>query len=298
MTDAIALRIAPKEKDLGGFTVRRILPHARQRLVGPFIFYDQMGPARFAPGQAVDVRPHPHIGLATVTYLFEGALGHLDNVGGEVVIRPGDVNWMTAGRGVVHSERTPSPEREDGHPLYGIQVWVALPESDEDADPEFHHHPAADLPSFERGGAQMRLILGNAWDHHSPVSVLSPIFYVHCEAPTGSKFSMDVGHEERAVHVVHGRALVAGEEIGAGEMAILTPGADVEIEAVEDTRLMLAGGAPLGSRKIWWNFVASSPERLEAAKADWGAAAEAGFPEGGRFTLPPGESEHIPLPGK
>jgi len=208
------------------------------------------------------------------------------------------VNWMTAGRGVVHSERTPSPEREDGHPLYGIQVWVALPESDEDADPEFHHHPAADLPSFERGGAQMRLILGNAWDHHSPVSVLSPIFYVHCEAPTGSKFSMDVGHEERAVHVVHGRALVAGEEIGAGEMAILTPGADVEIEAVEDTRLMLAGGAPLGSRKIWWNFVASSPERLEAAKADWGAAAEAGFPEGGRFTLPPGESEHIPLPGK
>ena len=298
LSDAIALTIAPRERDLGGFTVRRVLPHAKRRLVGPFVFFDQMGPAQFAPGKGVDVRPHPHIGLATVTYLFEGALGHNDDTGAKVVIRPGDVNWMTAGHGVVHSERTPSPEREAGHPLYGIQTWVALPEADEDVASEFHHHPAAELPVFERGGARMRLILGTAWDQTAPVKTYSPIFYIHADAPAGASFDLQLGHEERAVYVVEGAVEIGGERVEAGVMAVIAEGEEAELTAIEDSRLMLCGGGPLGERLIWWNFVASSQERLDRAKADWAEAAQTGFPAGGRFNMPEGESEHIPLPDK
>lgn len=295
-TSAITHRIPGRARDLGGFEVRRVLPHARRRTIGPFIFFDQMGPARFAPGKGIDVRPHPHIGLATVTYLFDGALHHKDSLGVDQVIRPGDVNWMTAGRGVVHSERTPSPEREDGHDMYGIQTWVALPEADEDSAPGFYHHPAADLPDFERDGMRFRLILGDAWGHEAPVAVSSPIFYLHGEAPAGTQTRLDIDHAERAVYLVSGAVTIDGEPLEAGEMAAIEPGSSPMLAAQSDSRLMLCGGAPIGERKLFWNFVASSPERLERAKADWQAAADAGFPAGGRFTLPPGENEHIPLP--
>lgn len=293
---AITNRIAGRARDLGGFEVRRVLPHASRRTVGPFIFFDQMGPARFAPGKGIDVRPHPHIGLATVTYLFDGALHHKDSLGVDQVIRPGDVNWMTAGRGVVHSERTPSPEREDGHDMYGIQTWVALPEADEDSAPAFHHHPADTLPDFGRDGMQFRLILGNAWEHTAPVEVFSPIFYLHGEAPAGTSTVMDIAHEERAVYLVSGSMMLDGDLLEAGMMAVIAPGASPDLRAETDSRFMLCGGAPIGQRKLFWNFVASSPERLEAAKSDWSHAAEQGFPDTGRFILPPGETEHIPLP--
>lgn len=296
MSDKIEIVIPGRAKDLGGFEVRRVLPHAKRRLVGPFIFFDQMGPAQFAPGQAIDVRPHPHIGLATVTYLFEGALGHRDSLGVEQVIRPGDVNWMTAGRGVVHSERTPSPEREDGHAMYGIQTWVALPEADEDAEPAFHHHPAADLPDFERGGARWRLILGNAWGHEAPVAVFSPIFYLHGEIPAGTALEIDIDHEERAVYLVEGVAELDDVALEPGSMAVIAPGTAPRLSTSANSKVMLCGGAPLGKRQIFWNFVASTPERLLQAKSDWRDAAAGGFPADGRFTLPKGETEHIPLP--
>jgi redox-sensitive bicupin YhaK (pirin superfamily) len=296
MSEAIEIIIPGRGKDLGGFEVRRVLPFARHRMVGPFIFFDQIGPARFAPGDAVDVRPHPHIGLATVTYLFEGALGHKDSLGVEQIIRPGDVNWMTAGRGVVHSERTPSPEREDGHAMYGIQTWVALPTADEDIEPAFHHHPAASLPDFHKDGAHWRLILGTAWGHEAPVDVLSPIFYLHGELAAGMTVTIDVDHAERAVYLVEGKATLDGVTLEAGSMAVLTPGSAPKLEAGSACKVMLCGGSPLGKRQIFWNFVASSPERLRQAKADWRDAAALDFPAEGRFRLPPGENEHIPLP--
>ncbi|WP_417496609.1 pirin family protein [Maricaulis sp.] len=296
MSAMIARRIEGRSRDLGGFEVRRVLPAPRQRMVGPFIFFDQMGPASFAPGHGIDVRPHPHIGLATVTYLFEGALRHQDSLGVDAVIRPGDVNWMTAGRGVVHSERTPDPERADGHALYGIQTWVALPEGSEDIAPAFHHHPAASLPDFERDGARFRLILGTAWGQEAPVEVFSPIFYLHGALPAGSRVELDIEHEERAVYLVSGEATLDGEALQAGEMAVLTPGTTPTLAASVDSIVMLCGGAGLGERQIFWNFVASDADRLTQAKADWSDAGAAGFPADGRFTLPAGETEHIPLP--
>lgn len=299
MTDlpaSISKRIAGRSRDLGGFSVKRVLPAAGQRLVGPFIFFDQMGPATFAPGQGIDVRPHPHIGLATVTYLFEGALRHKDSLGEDLVIRPGDVNWMTAGRGVVHSERTPSPEREDGHTMYGIQTWVALPEEDQDTDPAFFHHPGQDLPRFDRQGGDFHLILGTAWGETAPVKVFSPIFYLAGRIPAGARITLDIEHEERAIYLVDGAAEVDGVTLEEGEMFVLTPGSAPELSVSKASKIMLCGGAPLGQRVIFWNFVASSQERLDAAKADWAKASEDGFPVGGRFTLPDGENEHIPLP--
>ena len=298
LKDAIDIVIRPRERDLGGFTVRRVLPNAKRRLVGPFIFFDQMGPAEFDPGEGIDVRPHPHIGLATVTYLFDGAIQHRDSLGENLVIRPGDVNWMTAGHGVVHSERTPDEERAAGHKLYGIQTWVALPESDEEIAADFVHHKAADLPEFERGGVVMRLILGDAWGYEAPAKTYSPIFYLHAEARSGQGFDFDVAHQERAVYVVQGAVEIAGERFKGGEMAVIAEGADVRVEALEDSRMMLCGGAALGERLIWWNFVATSQEKMDRAKADWADAAAAGFPETGRFLLPAGETEHIPLPDK
>ncbi len=294
---AVERLIDGRKKDLGGFHVARVLPVAQRRLVGPFIFFDEMGPARFEPGKGIDVRPHPHIGLATVTYLFEGEMDHRDSLGVFQTIYPGDVNWMTAGRGIVHSERTGEAARKAGFSLHGIQTWVALPEAAEESEPAFHHHKAAELPAFEEGGARMRLILGSAYGHEAPVKVFSPIFYAHAEAPAGALFPAPEEHEDRAVYVVSGRAMVDGVEVGAGVMAVLNPGEAATIEALEDSRLMLLGGAALpGGRFIEWNFVSSRQERIETAKADWRASAGAGWADT-VFRLPDGEHEHIPLPG-
>ena len=296
MSAVIERRIAGRSRDLGGFEVRRVLPAPRQRMVGPFIFFDQVGPAVFAPGTGIDVRPHPHIGLATVTYLFEGALRHQDNLRVDTVIRPGDVNWMTAGRGVVHSERTPEPERSAGHRIHGIQTWVALPAGQEDIAEAFHHHAAASLPEFERGGCRFRLILGTAWGHEAPVEVFSPIFYLHGTLPAGAAIMLDIEHDERALYLVSGQAALDGEALQAGEMAVLVAGSTPQLTAGEDSIVMLCGGTALGERQIFWNFVASDAALLNQAKRDWTEAAAAGFPADGRFTLPAGETEHIPLP--
>lgn len=289
--------IPGRAKDLGdGFKVRRVLPFAKRRMVGPFIFFDQMGPAVFAPGTGMDVRPHPHIGLATVTYLFDGAIRHQDTVGIDAVIRPGDVNWMTAGHGVVHSERTPPEERASGQTLYGIQTWVALPEADEDVEAGFQHAASSEMPAFERNGIDFRLILGTAWGHEGPTKTYSPIFYLHGEMPAGSVLPLDIEHEERAIYLVEGDLKIDGEELEAGSMAAIATGTTPMVETTQGARIMICGGANIGPRHIYWNFVASSPERLEQAKADWAAAAEADFPADGRFQMPAGEDEHIPLP--
>ncbi|WP_297734600.1 pirin family protein [uncultured Maricaulis sp.] len=296
MPDTLTRKFSGRTRDLGGFEVRRVLPYAKQRMVGPFIFFDQMGPAEFAPGDGIDVRPHPHIGLATVTYLFDGALQHRDSLGEDLVIRPGDVNWMTAGHGVVHSERTPAPERAAGHKMYGIQTWVALPEDKQDMTPAFFHHPADSLPEFEKGGARFRLILGTAWGREAPVAVFSPIFYLHGEMPAGSEVAFDIAHEERAFYVVEGRVRLGDDMIEPGAMAVLAPDETPDLLAEQDSRIMLCGGRSLGPRVIDWNFVGPDRETIDAARKDWTEAARSGFPASGRFRLPEGESEHIPLP--
>ncbi len=296
MTAIIERKIAARPRDLGGFEVLRVLPAPRQRMVGPFIFFDLIGPAAFKPGTGIDVRPHPHIGLATVTYLFEGALRHQDTLGIDAVIRPGDVNWMTAGRGVVHSERTPVPERGRGHRIHGVQTWIALPDGQEDIAPAFHHHGAASLPEFVRGGIRFRLILGDVWGYQAPVEVFSPTFYLHADMPTGTEVKLDIEHDERAVYLVSGEVELDGEVLQAGEMAVIAAGSTPQLAANEHSIVMLCGGGALGERQIFWNFVASDSGRLDQAKRDWADAAAAGFPADGRFTLPAGETEHTPLP--
>ncbi len=291
---SIDIVIEPRTRDLGGFTVGRVLPFAKRRMVGPFIFFDEMGPAEFAPGKGIDVRPHPHIGLATVTYLFDGEIRHRDSLGCDQVIRPGDVNWMTAGRGIAHSERTDDPPRQTGQKLHGIQSWVALPEHDEDCAPSFHHHPKDALPLIERDGAAMRLIAGEAFGETAPVRTYSPIFYLGVEAAAGADIPLP-DYEERALYVVSGCVSIDGEEYGAGKMVVFTPGAAPTINAAVPSRLMLLGGAPLGKRIIWWNLVASSQERINQAKKDWQSSADAGFNDS-VFSLPPNETEFIPLP--
>jgi redox-sensitive bicupin YhaK (pirin superfamily) len=292
----IEMTISGRSKDLGGFSVRRLIPVAKKRLVGPFIFFDHIGPAEFEPGSGIDVRPHPHIGLATVTYLFEGEMDHRDTLGVHKTIKPGDVNWMTAGRGIVHSERTGDTARAAGHTLHGIQTWVALPTEDEDTDPSFFHHSSGDLPEIAMDGVRMRLILGSAYGKTSPVKVFSPIFYLHVESDTGAIFKLTDEHEERAVYVVSGEIEIDGRLFGEGEMVVLDDEASIGIRTVKNARLMLCGGARLaGDRHIFWNFVSSRKDRLEQAKADWKASADAGF-ENSVFALPPSETEHIPLP--
>jgi redox-sensitive bicupin YhaK (pirin superfamily) len=288
MNDNAILIIDPREHDLGGgFKVRRALPHVLARHVGPFVFFDHMGPVQFEAGKGVDVRPHPHIGLATVTYLFEGAIEHRDTLGFVQTIRPGDVNWMTAGRGIAHSERTPGPERATGHRLHGIQVWVALPQEAEEAEPSFHHHDAGVLPLIERDGVTMRLVVGSAFGQRSPVVTFSEIFYLATEFSAGSRLVLPPEHGERAVYVVEAPINVGGRDIAPGQIAVLPAGADVEIRAAGRANAILFGGASLGERHLWWNFVSSSRERIEQAKADWRAA---------RFGQIPGETEFIPLP--
>jgi hypothetical protein len=289
MTSAIAATLDPHVKDLGGFTVRRLLPAHPIRMVGPFIFFDHMGPADFAPGKGVDVRPHPHIGLATVTYLFAGGLMHRDSLGSVQKILPGDVNWMTAGRGIVHSERTDAQDRDTGHPLHGIQTWLALPRAHEAAEPEFHHHPRSTLPVIERPGVAMRLIAGRAYGERAPVRTYSDMFYLGVELDAGASFELPAEHAERGVYVVDGEVMVGGRMLAPQHVAVLTAGEAVEIAAGSSSRVMLFGGEPMdGPRHIEWNFVASDRAMIEDAKARWQAQ---------QFEPVPGETEFIPLPG-
>lgn len=290
----IEMLIDARKKDLGGFEVGRVLPFARKRMVGPFIFLDHMGPAAFAPGaEAVNVRPHPHIGLSTLSYLFEGEMTHRDSTGAHTVIKPGEVNWMTAGRGVVHSERTDPQRRAAGGRLNGMQAWVALPVEREDDAPSFSHHAGGDLPAYEQGGLFARLVAGEAYGARTGVPVASPLFYVHWEMQPGvraapPKGKGDGGYSERAVYVVSGAIEVGDQRVGAGQMAVLEPHAEPVITALEASTVMLLGGEPVGPRLIWWNFVASTQDRMDAAKADWKA---------GRMKLPEGDDhEFIPLP--
>ena len=285
----IDLVIEQRRKDLGGFEVGRSLPYAGGRMVGPFIFFDHMGPAAFAPGipRSVDVRPHPHIGLSTITYLFEGEIMHRDSVGSEQAIRPGEVNWMTAGRGITHSERFERARRE-GDRLHGIQAWIALPERDEEMEPAFFHHGAADLPAYEQGGLWARLVAGEAFGAKAKVETRSPMFYIHWELAAGTRASVPDEYSERAVYVVAGALEVDGRAVNAGEMVIFTAGKPAEVKATQPSTVLALGGEPLGQRFIEWNFVSSSKERIEQAKADWRA---------GRMKLPDlDHDEFIPLP--
>ncbi len=287
--------IKPRTRDLGGFTVGRVLPYAKRRMVGPFVFFDEMGPAEFAPGAGIDVRPHPHIGLATVTYLFDGEIRHKDSLGFDQVIKPGDVNWMTAGRGIVHSERTDDARRTEGQKIHGIQSWLALPEDAAETAPAFHHHPKASLPVIEQDGAAMRLIAGSAFGETSPVRTFSEMFYLGVEAAPGAAIVLPDDHTERALYVTEGGVEVDGEPYGNATMLVFKPGSSPRITTTAASKLMLLGGAPLGKRLIWWNLVAVTQERIDQAKADWKASSENGF-KNSVFTLPPGETEFIPLP--
>jgi redox-sensitive bicupin YhaK (pirin superfamily) len=286
----IELVIPQRRRDLGGFEVGRVLPYAGGRMVGPFIFFDHMGPAVFAPGipRSVDVRPHPHIGLSTITYLFEGEIMHRDSVGSEQAIRPGEVNWMTAGRGISHSERF-EQARAHGGRMHGIQAWVALPEADEEREPAFAHHAAADLPAYESGGLWARLIAGEAFGVRAKVETHSPMFYLHWQLASGTRASIPAGYAERAAYVASGMLEVDGRPVKPGEMAIFTAGKAAEVTAAQDSIVLALGGEPLGKRYIEWNFVSSRRERIEQAKADWRA---------GRMKLPDlDHDEFIPLPG-
>ncbi len=283
-----AALLKPHTKDLGGFQVQRLLPSIDARMVGPFIFFDHFGPATFASGNGVDVRPHPHIGLATVTYLLEGAMMHRDSLGSVQRIEPGDVNWMTAGVGIVHSERTPPEERKSGHRLHGLQTWVALPTAHEQVEPSFVHHAAAALPTVALPGVSIRVIAGTAFGQRSPAPTFSPTFYVAVEMEPGSAFDLHPEHEERGVYGIEGEIVVAGEALAGHHMAVLRSWTTVKIEARSRALLVLLGGSKVdGERLIWWNFVGSSKELIDSASARW---QERGFP------LVPGETEFIPLP--
>lgn len=276
-------------KDLGGFEVARLLPHRSQRSVGPFVFLDHMGPAQFAPGQGIDVRPHPHIGLATVTFLFEGALMHRDSLDSVQEIRPGDVNWMNAGRGIVHSERSPDELRASGGPLHGLQAWVALPLDHEESAPAFDHYPASALPRIEGPGLSLQLIAGEALGRRSPVRILSELFYLAGILDRGAELRLPATPMQQALYVVRGGLRMDGQLIPAGTLQILPEQQDLTVRAEEDTLLAWLGGPPLTeARRLWWNFVSSRPERIEQAKADWREQ---------RFPRVPGEDEYIPLPG-
>jgi hypothetical protein len=291
----IEMVITSRERDIGDFTVRRLLPYASHRMVGPFIFFDHMGPATFAPGQGMDVRPHPHINLATVTFLFEGKIHHRDSLGSSQLIEPGAVNWMTAGRGIVHSERTPADLRAAGGRMNGIQLWVALPEEHEEIEPRFEHHPKHTLPEFKVGEVEIKLLLGKAFGRASPVKVHSELFYLQARLQKGHRLTLPVeGHHEAAIYVVTGQVRVGQETIEGTSMAIGKRGEDLDIEALEDVHLMLLGGANIGARQIYWNFVSSSKERLEEVKKDWALGPRL---ESSRFPPIPGdEQEFIPLP--
>lgn len=288
----IDLTISSRRKDLGGgFQVARVLPYATRRMVGPFIFFDHMGPAEFAPGipKTMDVRPHPHIGLSTVTYLFDGEIMHRDSVGSEQPIEPGEMNWMIAGKGITHSERFEKARRQ-GDKLHGIQSWVALPKEAEETDPVFTHYGQDALPMFEDGGVWMRLIAGEAFGQRSKVKTHSPIFYAHWTLKAGAKAQLPANYSERAAYVVSGSVDIEGQSFDGGHMIVFKPGDDAVVKAVTPAVVMVLGGEPLGERFIEWNFVSSSKARIEQAKADWRA---------GRMKLPDLDNkEFTPLPAE
>jgi redox-sensitive bicupin YhaK (pirin superfamily) len=285
---AIAHVVESRLRDLGGFEVRRILPFGGGRMVGPFIFLDHMGPVTFTAGQGIDVRPHPHVCLATVTYLFDGEIEHRDSLGVVQTIRPGDVNWMTAGSGIVHSERTGAALRASGHSLHGLQSWVALPQEDEETAPAFHHFSSQQLPARDGAGLRLRLIAGEAFGLRSPVQVFSEMFYVDANCDAGATLELPLEHAERAAYVVEGTIEVEGRAFAQGTLLVFIEGESVKLRAKSRSRIALLGGAPLeGRRHIWWNFVASSPERIERAKHEW---------VDGKFPPVPGDPEFIPLP--
>jgi redox-sensitive bicupin YhaK (pirin superfamily) len=287
----IELVVDAQRHDLGGFTVGRVLPSAGRRTVGPFVFFDHMGPVDLPAGlpRSADVRPHPHIGLATVTYLFDGEIRHQDSLGSDQPIRPGEVNWMTAGRGITHSERFDGPIRDHGGRLHGIQAWVALPEALEEMDPSFaHQNGPADLPYYESVGMKARLIAGEAFGAKAAVRTYSPMFYVHWELEAGATAALPAQYPERAAYVAAGAVEVDGARHEAGRLLVFAPGEVIPISAAQPATVMLLGGEPIGRRHVWWNFVSSSRERIEQAKAAWRT---------GRFALPPHDhDEVIPLP--
>jgi redox-sensitive bicupin YhaK (pirin superfamily) len=303
--DPVVLLVIPgRPRDIGSLTVRRVLPSMQRRLVGPFIFWDHMGPESFEPGHGIDVRPHPHIGLATVTYLFEGEMVHKDTLGSDQAIRPGAVNWMTAGRGIAHSERTGPEARKRGARVHGIQSWVALPVDREEDEPGFEHHPAQTIPETSREGVRLRVLAGAAFGLTAPARVASPTLYVEANLPAGARLVLPEEHEERAAYVVEGEIECGGQGIAQGEMVVVHPRVEAVVSARLPARVMLLGGASLGrtaegsgrnetvagTRHIWWNFVSSSQERIEQAKRDWTA---------GRFGKVPGDDVAvIPLPDR
>lgn len=287
---AIELLIEGRERELGGLAVRRVLPHMRQRSVGPFIFIDQMGPAEFAPGQGIDVRPHPHINLATVTFLFEGAISHRDSLGSVKDIVPGDVNWMVAGSGITHSERSPARLRAHGHRLFGLQTWVALPAEHEEVAPSFSHYPAECLPRIESAGVRLTVVAGHYGELRSPVAVYSPTLYLAGAMAAGSEWELAADHPQRAVYLVSGALEVADRELAPGQMAVLSRDQAVTLRARADCLVAVFGGSELeGERHLWWNFASTRPERIEQAKSAW---------REGRFAAVPGDNESTPLPDK
>jgi redox-sensitive bicupin YhaK (pirin superfamily) len=280
--------VVPRARDIGGFEVRRVLPSAGRRMVGPFVFFDEMGPTDFAAGSGLDVRPHPHIGLSTITYLFSGEIMHRDSLGTALPIRPGAVNWMTAGEGIVHSERTGPEMRAAGGPLSGIQSWVALPMAHEDTPAAFDHHEKSSLPTLDDPGIRVRLIAGSLFGLRSPVKTHSDLFYADVALDRGTTIPVTAEFEERAAYTVSGTVRIAGEDFEPGRLLVFRPGADITITAGSPARFMLLGGEPLeGRRYLWWNFVASSRERIEEAKERWRT---------GAFPAVPGDAEVMPLP--
>lgn len=287
MPDLLFQLITPHVKDLGGFSVRRSLPQDDFNRVGPFVFFDHLGPATFEPGKGIDVRPHPHINLATVTYLFEGSVMHRDSLGTVQEITPGAVNWMTAGKGIVHSERSPENFREQTATLHAIQTWLALPEAAEETEPTFHHYPAADLPKWTQTGSALTLIAGQLGDRTSPVTVHSPTLYLDVQLAKGGHFSLPADYSDRAVYSVTSGISLNGEPIDKYRLAVLDSGQPVDIAADETARCIVVGGEPVGDRIKYWNFVSSWQSRIEQAKQDWKAQ---------RFDKVPHEDEFIPLP--
>lgn len=286
--EPVEIVIEPRVRDLGNFQVRRVLPSMKRRMVGPFVFLDQMGPTVLRPGKALDVRPHPHIGLATVTWVLKGVIMHRDSLGSVQPIKAGELNWMTAGRGIVHSERTPDRLRGEESPLYGLQLWVALPKAHEETAPAFVHYGADELPRIDAAGAKVTLIVGGGWGKRSPVETLSGTFFADASLKAGATLTVPDSIEERGVYILEGELEIAGETFAPGRLLVLKGGRAVDIRAATAARLAIVGGDAIdGPRHIWWNFVSSSKNRIERAKADWKA---------GRFPAVPGETDFIPLP--
>ena len=287
--DALELVIVPRTRDLGdGFAVRRALPHGQRQMVGPFIFFDHFGPVQFVSGKGMDVRPHPHIGLATVTYLFDGSIMHRDSEGNIQEVQPGAMNLMTAGSGIAHSERTPDAQRASGQTMLGLQSWIALPKGKEEIAPTFQHYDAGSLPTIQDKGFRARVIAGSSFGTASPVEMVSPWFYVEVSLDVGMSVPLDADHEERAIYLVDGEIEIAGDRHEAPQLLVFRPGDRITVRATKPARMMFLGGEALeGPRHIWWNFVSSSKERIEQAKQDW---------KTGRFAHVPQEHEFIPLP--